>query len=143
MAVIYLLAAVAVAQTDGDAHSREVRLVAMERLWNEAQVNRDSNALGRMIGDKFVNTEWDGQVSERGKFLADIADPQFKPSAMTIQNVKVIFYNNTAVVTGTYHAKGMYQGKPYDHMGRFTDTWVSSDNDNWQCVASHSSLMQK
>lgn len=127
----------------GDPHSREVRLIALEHLWNEAQVNRDSSALARMIGDKFVNTEWDGEVSERGQFLADIADPRFKPSGLTIQNVKVILYGDTAVVTGVYHAKGTYQGKAYDHMGRFTDTWVSVDNDNWQCVASHTSLLQK
>jgi ketosteroid isomerase-like protein len=126
-----------------DAHSQENRLVSLERLWNEAQVNRDANALARMIGDKFVNTEWDGEVSERGKFLADIADPRFKPIALTIQNVKVVFYGRAAVVTGGYHAKGTYQGKPYDHNGRFTDTWVSADSETWQCVASHTSLLQK
>ena len=126
-----------------DSHSQENRLVSLERLWNEAQVNRDADALARMIGDKFVNTEWDGEVSERGKFLADIADPRFKPAALTIQNVKVIFYGRAAVVTGGYHAKGTYQGKPYDHNGRFTDTWVSTDSDTWQCVASHTSLLQK
>lgn len=139
-----LLALGSLAQNGGeDSHSQENRLVSLERLWNEAQVNRDANALGRMIGDKFVNTEWDGEVSERGKFLADIADPRFKPAALTIQNVKVIFYGRTAVVTGGYHAKGTYQGKPYDHNGRFTDTWVSSDSETWQCVASHTSLLQK
>src|SRR5271170_429986 len=54
-----------------DSHSRERQLIALEHLWNEAQVNRDSQALAGMIGDKFVNTEWDGEVSERGRFLAD------------------------------------------------------------------------
>jgi ketosteroid isomerase-like protein len=138
-----LLAPGSFGQSGEDSHSQENRLVSLERLWNEAQVNRDSNALGRMIGDKFVNTEWDGEVSERGKFLADIADPRFKPAALTIQNVKVIFYGRAAVVTGGYHAKGTYQGKPYDHNGRFTDTWVSTDSETWQCVASHTSLLQK
>ena len=140
---VLLMARGAQGQSSDDLHSQENRLVALERLWNEAQLNRDSNALARMIGDKFVNTEWDGEVSERGKFLADIADPQFRPTGLTIQNVKVIFYRQAAVVTGTYHAKGTYQGKPYDHTGRFTDTWVASDGDSWQCVASHTSLIQK
>ena len=128
--------------TNGDLHSREQQLIALEHLWNEAQVSRDSSALANMIGDKFVNTEWDGQVSERGKFLADIADPQFKPSMLNIQDVKVIQYKDAAVVAGIYHTKGTYQGKPYDHVGRFTDTWVFQDS-RWQCVASHTSLLQK
>jgi ketosteroid isomerase-like protein len=143
-AICCLLAAVGVlAQSASDeTRSRENQLIALERLWNEAQVNRDANALAGMIGDKFVNTEWDGEVSERGKFLADIADPRFKVNSLNIQDVKVVLYNNAAVVAGIYHTKGNYLGKPYEHTGRFTDTWVLQDA-RWQCVASHTSLLQK
>ena len=129
-------------QVSDETHSREQELIALERLWNEAQVHRDSGALATMIGDKFVNTEWDGEVSERGKFLADIADPQFKVSKLDIQDVKVVLYKDAAVVAGIYHTKGTVQGKPYEHTGRFTDTWVLQDA-RWQCVASHTSLLQK
>ena len=125
-----------------DTRTRERQLVTLEHLWNEAQVNRDSRALAGMIGDKFVNTEWDGEVSARGKFLADIADPEFKVSLLNIQDVKVILYQDTAVVTGIYHTKGTHQGKLFEHTGRFTDTWVRED-DKWECVASHTSLLQK
>ena len=118
------------------------RLIALEHLWNEAQVNRDEQALRGMIADTFVNTEWDGEVSERGKFLDDIKDPRFRPTLVTIQDLKVNLYQTTAVVTGIYHTKGSYQGKPYDHVGRFTDTWVLQDG-NWACVASHTSLLKK
>jgi len=122
--------------------SQESQLIALERLWNEAQVHRDSQALASMIGDKFVDSEWDGEVSDRGEFLADIADPKFEATSLTMQDVKVNLFQNTAVVTGTYHAKGSYQGKSYDHVGRFTDTWVYTDA-KWQCMASHTSLVQK
>jgi hypothetical protein len=117
-------------------------LVALERMWNQAQVSRDATAIAGMIGDRFVNTEYDGEVSNRGKFLADFADPKFAPSVMNIQNVEVEMYTSTAVVTGDYHTKGLYGGKPYEHFGRFTDTWVFQDG-KWLCVASHSSLVKK
>lgn len=143
MPVCLLLAAFALAQvTVQDTQSTETQLVALERMWNEAQVNRDANALSAMIGDKFVNTEWDGAITERGKFLADIADPRFKAVSLNIQDVKVRLYQNTAIVTGIYHAKGSFQSKAYDHLGRFTDTWVEQDG-KWQCVASHTSLLPK
>ncbi|MGA8153393.1 MAG: nuclear transport factor 2 family protein [Terriglobales bacterium] len=125
-----------------NTQTRERQLIALEHLWNEAQVNRDSRALAGMIGDKFVNTEWDGEVSERGRFLADIADPEFKVSLLNIQDVKVILYQNTAVVAGIYHTKGTHQGKLFEHTGRFTDTWVWEDA-KWECVASHTSLLPK
>ncbi|HYA26094.1 MAG TPA: nuclear transport factor 2 family protein [Terriglobales bacterium] len=141
--VFVLLSTCALAQSaSDDSHSREQQLVALEHMWNEAQVNRDASALANMIGDKFVNTEWDGEISERGKFLADIADPRFKVNVLNIQDVKVIQYKDAAVVAGIYHTKGTYQGKPYEHVGRFTDTWVFQDA-RWQCVASHTSLLQK
>ena len=118
------------------------KLVALERMWNQAQVSRDSAAVASMIGDKFVNTEFDGEVSDRGRFLADFADPKFQPTIMSVDDVKVEMYATTAIVTGSYHAKGTYGGKPYEHFGRFTDTWVFQDG-KWLCMASHSSLLKK
>lgn len=132
------LSLAAIAQND----PRETKLLVLEHLWNEAQVNRDAAALEAMVGSRFVNTEWNGEVSDKQHFLADIKDPQFKPSSLTIQDVKMTFYGDTAVVTGTYHTQGTYQAKSYDHLGRFTDTWVL-ESGTWQCVASHTSLIKK
>lgn len=118
------------------------KLVTLEHMWNEAQVSRDAVAIASMIGERFINTEYDGEVSDRRKFLADFADPKFQPSVMNIDDVKVEMYSTTAIVTGTYHTKGTYGGKPYEHFGRFTDTWIFGDG-KWLCVASHSSLVKK
>jgi len=121
---------------------RESKLLVLERLWNEAQVNRDSAALDALVAQRFVNTEYDGEVSDKTKFLSDVRDPLFKPTAANIQDVKVNIFGETAVITGIYHTKGTYQGRAYDHLGRFTDTWIS-ENGKWQCVASHTSLLKK
>jgi hypothetical protein len=125
------------------ADPRESKLLILERLWNEAQVHRDAAALNELVSSRFINTEWDGEVTDKQKFLADIRDPRFRPTVANIQDVKMNFFGDTtAVVTGTYHTAGTYQGKPYDHVGRFTDTWVL-DLGKWQCVASHTSLLKK
>jgi len=130
------------AQAPADFAARKASIVALERMWNEVQVDRDAHAIAAMIGDRFVNTEFNGEVSNRSKFLADFAHPEFKPSLMKIDNVDVEVYGTTAIVTGDYHTKGVYNGKPYEHFGRFTDTWVFQDA-KWLCVASHSSLKNK
>ena len=137
-----LLALSAVSLAAQQADPRESKLMVLERLWNEAQVNRDSAALDALVSSRFVNTEWDGEVSDKQKFLADIKDPRFKPAQANIQGLKMNFFGETAVVTGIYHTQGTYQGKSYDHVGRFTDTWVF-DQGKWQCVASHTSLLKK
>jgi ketosteroid isomerase-like protein len=122
--------------------SQETKLLVMEHLWNEAQVNRDARALDSMIGGAFVNTEYDGEVSDKAKFLDDIRDPHFNLRSLTIQDLKVSMYGDSAVVVGVYHTRGTYQSKPYEHSGRFTDTWVFTEG-RWQCVASHTSLLKK
>jgi hypothetical protein len=122
--------------------SQETKLLVMEHLWNEAQVNRDSRVLDAMLGSEFVNTEYDGEVSDKAKFLADIKDPHFNLTSLTIQDLKVSMYADSGVVVGTYRTKGTYLGKPYEHIGRFTDTWVFTEG-RWQCVASHTSLLKK
>ena len=138
--LVLALGSVRVAAQQADP--RESKQLVLERLWNEAQVHRDSSALDALVSSRFVNTEWDGEISDKQRFLADIKDPRFKPTIANIQDVKMNFFGDTAVVTGVYHTQGTYQGKPYDHVGRFTDTWVL-DLGKWQCVASHTSLLKK
>jgi ketosteroid isomerase-like protein len=130
------------AQKGPFGNAEEAKLISLERMWNQAQMQHDAIALKNMIGDRFVNTEWDGEVSNRGEFLAEIADPKFDPATMSVQDLKIEFYGDTAVVVGVYHTRGKYNGKLYEHVGRFTDTWVRQ-NTAWKCVASHSSLIQK
>jgi hypothetical protein len=137
-----LLALGSAAQAVAQTSEAESKLIVLEHIWNEAQVTRDAPVLDAMVAESFVNTEYDGEVSDKAKFLADVRDPLFKPDSMNVDGMKVRFYQNTAVVTGSYHAKGTYQGKAYDHLGRFTDTWVFQ-NGKWVCVASHSSLLKK
>jgi Domain of unknown function (DUF4440) len=138
----FVLALGSVAVSAQQADPRETQLMVLERLWNEAQVHRDAAALDALVSNRFINTEYDGEVSDKQTFLADIKDPLFKPSLANIQDVKMNFFSNTAVITGIYHTQGTYQGKPYDHVGRFTDTWIF-DGQKWQCVASHTSLIKK
>jgi ketosteroid isomerase-like protein len=140
--VLTLAALAPAAAQRGKDDSQQTKLLVMERLWNEAQVNRDARTLDAMIGTDFVNTEYDGEVSDKAKFLADIRDPQFNLNTLTIQDLKVSMYADSAVVVGIYHTKGTYQAKPYEHFGRFTDTWVFTEG-RWQCVASHTSLLKK
>jgi len=79
------------------ADPREGKLLILERMWNEAQVNRDAPALDALVAERFVNTEYDGEFSDKTKFLADIRDPLFRPSSVNIQDVKVTLYGETAV----------------------------------------------
>ena len=118
------------------------KLILLENAWNMAQLHHDAKALASVVGETFVYTDYDGTVMNKSAFLVDAQDPDYKPTSVTNEDVKVNIYPNAAVVSGTYHTKGTYKGKPFDHRGRFTDTWIYQ-NAEWQCVASATTLIQK
>ncbi|HET6177635.1 MAG TPA: nuclear transport factor 2 family protein [Candidatus Sulfotelmatobacter sp.] len=118
------------------------KLIALENAWNQAQIHRDGKALTELLADKFIYTDWDGTVMNKAKFIADIKDDSTQMTLVANDDVEVYFYPGVAIVAGAYHAKGTTQGKPFDHYGRFTDTWIVS-HDEWKCVASHTNLVKK
>lgn len=120
----------------------ETKILALENAWNQAQLHHNSTAVASMISDTFVYTDYDGTVMNKTEFLADLKDTSYRPNLIENDNVKVFTYTGAAVVIGTYHTKGNYKGRPFEHWGRFTDTWVFEKN-LWLCVASHTSLIKK
>jgi len=136
---LLLLSVSCFAQSHSDLESK---LIAMENAWNVAQKDHDTKALDALVADTFINTDWDGTVSNKGQFLADAKDTAYKFETVGNTNVSVFIYGNTAVVTGAYHSTGTHKGKPFDSHGRFTDTWVLI-NGQWKCVASATTHIQK
>jgi hypothetical protein len=140
---LWLAGSLAVAQNPvASSHGSDSLLIALENAWNQAQLHHDSKALEGLVADTFISTDNDGTFMNKAQFLVDNKDLSYAPSVMTNSDVRVFVYENAAVVAGTYHAKGVNKGKPFDHYGRFTDTWVYM-NGKWLCVASHTSPLKK
>jgi ketosteroid isomerase-like protein len=129
------------AQTN-DVATDASKLIALENAWNQAQLHHDAKALNNLVSDTFVYTDYDGTVMNKAQFLADLKDPDYRASLIANEEARVISYPNVAIVIGTYHTKGIYKRQPFEHYGRFTDTWIYQNN-KWQCVASHTNLLKK
>ena len=54
--------------------------------------------------------------------------------------MKARVHDDTAVVTGKTHTKGVSGGKPFDSQFQFTDTFVK-DGGRWRLLASHASKL--
>jgi Domain of unknown function (DUF4440) len=94
------------------------------------------------VADTFIHTDWDGTVMNKASFIAEIKDPSVQTTLVANDQHKVFFYPGVAIVAGAYHTKGTSKGKPFDHHGRFTNTWIVS-KDRWLCVASHTNLVKQ
>ena len=124
--------------TDGD----EKRIIVLEKVWNQTQMSHDANAMASMLHADFVLTDFDGTLMSKPVFLASIRDTSVKLSVEESSDMKLHRYGDTVVVTGATHEKGVQKGKPYEHHGRFTDTWIKRDGE-WVCVASQLGLISK
>jgi hypothetical protein len=140
--LLWLAGSLAAQSSTESQHGNEALLLALENAWNKAQLNHDSKALGGLVADSFISTDNDGTFMTKAQFLADNMDLSYAPSLMANKDERVFMYQNAAVVAGIYHAKGLNKGRPFDHYGRFTDTWVYL-NGKWLCVATHTSALKK
>jgi hypothetical protein len=143
VALLWLAGCLANAQNPAaSARGSESLLIALENAWNQAQLHHDSKALDALVADTFISTDNDGTFMTKAQFLIDNKDLSYAPSLMANSDERIFIYENAAVVAGIYHAKGLNKGKPFDHYGRFTDTWVYL-NGKWLCVATHTSALKK
>jgi len=120
----------------------ETKIIALENLWNQMQINHDADAMGKLLDSDFVLTDYDGSVLNKGQFLASIRDKSTQLTVEVSDDMKLHRHGDTVVVTGATHEKGTEKGKPFSHVGRFTDTWIKKDG-QWLCVASQLSLIGK
>lgn len=136
-----LLVSAAWSQDKKAGGDTEKTVAALEQQWLQSQKTNNPDLIAPLLADKFVNTDNDGKVSDKAASLAEAKATKF--DSATYGELKVTAFGNTAIATGEFTAKGTdASGKPMDVHERFTDTWVKMANGQWQCVASHQSLIK-
>jgi ketosteroid isomerase-like protein len=137
-----VLSCLAFAQTISRAQGDETKIIALENLWNQMQLDHDADAMGKLLDDDFVFTDYDGTIMSKPQFLESIRDKSYQLSVEASDNMKLHRHGDTVIVIGATHEKGTFKGKPYQHQGRFTDTWMKK-NGQWLCIASHLGVISK
>jgi ketosteroid isomerase-like protein len=140
--LLLVLSCLAIAQSISRAQGDETKIIALENLWNHMQLNHDADAMGKLLDDDFVFTDYDGTIMSKPQFLDSIRDKSYQLSVEASDLMKLHRHGDTVVVIGATHEKGTFKGKPYQHQGRFTDTWMKK-NGQWLCIASHLGVISK
>lgn len=140
--LLLALASLPIPQEVSHAQGDETKIIALENLWNQIQINHDADAMGKMLDSDFVFTDYDGSVMNKTQFLESIHDNSIQLTVEVSADMKLHRHGDTVVVVGATHEKGMEKGKPFSHVGRFTDTWMKKDG-QWVCIASQLSLTGK
>ena len=140
--LLLLLSLVLSARNAPNAEGDETKIIALENLWNQIQVNHDADAMDKMLEADFVLTDYDGTVMSKAQFLSSIRDKSNQLTVEVSEDMKLHRHGDTVIVTGATHEKGKLKGKPYEHQGRFTDTWIKQEG-RWVCIASQLAVPSK
>ena len=124
------------------AQGDETKIIALENLWNQMQIAHDADAMGKMLDADVVFTDYDGTVMSKPQFLASIRANSIQLTVEVSEDMKLHRHGDTVIVIGATREKGTEKGKPFSHVGRFTDTWIKKDG-QWLCIASQLSLLGK
>ncbi len=126
-----------VAQEDDAAKVR-----ALEMKWTDSYRQHKIDILASLLAEDFVITVEDGTTFSKTGYITHSADSSVQVMVAELSDLKVHLHGNAAVVTGSYHEKGISNGKPYEYHDRLTDVWMKKEG-NWQVIASHYAVPMK
>ena len=111
------------------------KIIALEHAWDQALSGSDLKALSTIFNSALIYIDDDGALLTKSEYLLRVSETGSHLQQIVTEEMDVQMFGNTAVVVGTYRAKGMESGRAYRRRGRFMDTWVLTEG-NWTCVAS-------
>jgi Domain of unknown function (DUF4440) len=136
-----MVLAVERARADSDVDTL-VAIMSVEQTWLKSEVTNNPDLIGPLLADNIVDTTVEGKLLT-GKD-AVIADAKtVKWSQAEYQNIQVAVHGDTAIATAIFTGKGTDAGgKPVNVREQFTDVWVRMAPGQWQCVATHGTLIK-
>ena len=127
-------AALGMAHAQESAAVIEGKIVALEKLWNQAYKSGDAKALDSILDDSIVLINDDGSMQTKKEFLASVKAANAQEQQVSPEALKVHVHGDVAVATGVMRAAGKERGKGYVRPERFVDTWLYK-NGTWVCFA--------
>jgi predicted GNAT superfamily acetyltransferase len=111
-------------------------LVEIEHAWASALQQRDTAALGCILGEEFQDADPEGAIFDRAATLSKTAN--HGPVHHDLQDLSAHVYGDFGYIRGLAIAANA-QGKIVARV-RFTDIYVYRDQ-RWQAVAAHESML--
>jgi ketosteroid isomerase-like protein len=106
----------------------------------QAAVRRgDVAAMDRLLADDFVLVTGSGKVYHKSDLLQEARNSQMKYERQEDSEQTVRVWGQTAVVSAKLWAKGSENGKPFEYMLWFSDTYAYTPR-GWKYVFGQSSL---
>lgn len=133
-----ITAVVLTASVAADDKAVEQTIAKLERAWVSAIVDKDLVMLDELLAAEFTGTGPNGVTFSKGIAIADLKSGSYVVDKMSLDEISVNVFGDTAVAFTSQEEKSRYGDKDFSGHHHFTNVWVKR-NGNWQVVASHGS----
>jgi ketosteroid isomerase-like protein len=113
-------------------------LSRLEQVWNEAQLKRDAEILGRLWDDDLVITVPNMPVMDKSESLDFVRSGKMKFQTYKTSDIRTRVYGDAAVVTGQLERSRSGNRGEFEEDWRFTKVYLRRAG-KWQVVAWHGS----
>jgi hypothetical protein len=112
-----------------------------EDTYTTGVLHKDVKLLDSVWADTFVDTDEQGGIATKQEQLAKVAASKAQIRSLDVDQERVDWYGDTAVVTERFKVTFVLDGKEHTEIGRATDVWVKQHGE-WKCVAAHASTVR-
>src|SRR5436853_5276593 len=136
LAVIFIQTSLA--KPDDSADVQELK--RLEKVWNDAYVRADADALEQLCADDLVVTMTDMVVLNKRSSIAILRSGKVKFERYETSDLGTHVYDRAAVVTGRLQRTRSVQGREVNDEWRFTKVYIRRSG-KWLVVAWHASTV--
>jgi hypothetical protein len=130
-------------QNDEQPPNPEMQRQEIVNLENEAaraiQLN-NATFFRRVYSDDFAGTLSHGQPVSKAGFIAAVQAPEVKYNSFNSSDISVRIYQETAVATSLWSARGTFRGQPFDSGMRVIHVYVNGPR-GWHVVAGQATIL--
>ena len=127
-----------VAKPDDSVDVQELK--RLEKVWNDAYVRADADALEQLCADDLVVTMTDMVVLNKRSSIAILRSGKVKFERYETSDLGIYVYDRAAVVTGRLQRTRSVQGREVNDEWRFTKVYIRRGG-KWLVVAWHASTV--
>lgn len=117
-------------------------LLRLEKVWNEAHVNGDADALDRLWAEDLTVAVPNMPVMTKQNAMSIARSGRIKFKRYETSEINVRTYDDAAVVTGLLERTRNLNGRDIDDKWRFTKVYIRRAG-KWQVVAWHASTIDQ
>ena len=116
-------------------------IVDMERQAKEASLHRDPDFTQRTLAEDYVAITPLGQVTTKQDSVTARKSGQLRYDTISVSDMVVRVYGDTAVVTARMDVKGHQLGEDFSGPYRYTRVWIRRAG-HWQAVSYQATVTQ-